>query len=179
MPARRPSSIWRDPTTDQAAARDRAIAGADQQAEAALADADYQLSQRRSLSQTEGRVQDIYFRDGEYVPAVDAGAVGAAARTMSMCASSCRRRSSARCIWARRCASPATARKTIDAHHHLHRAAGGIHPAGDLQRRQSREAGVQAGSARARRAEAQSRPAGGSAAAADMADAISPSMCKD
>ena len=48
--------------------------------EATLKGAAYGLSQRQIIAQTEGPVQDIYFRDGEYVPAVHAGAFGAAAR---------------------------------------------------------------------------------------------------
>jgi HlyD family secretion protein len=39
------------------------------QMEGALADAEYQLSQRRVVAYTEGRVEDIYFRQGEYAPA--------------------------------------------------------------------------------------------------------------
>jgi HlyD family secretion protein len=39
-----------------------------QQAQAALADATYQLAQRSVVAHTEGRVEDIYFRNGEYVP---------------------------------------------------------------------------------------------------------------
>jgi HlyD family secretion protein len=39
------------------------------QMEASLATADYGLSQREIVAQTEGPVQDIYFREGEYVPA--------------------------------------------------------------------------------------------------------------
>lgn len=39
------------------------------QMEASLAGASYSLSQRDVISRTEGRVQDIYFRTGEYVPA--------------------------------------------------------------------------------------------------------------
>jgi HlyD family secretion protein len=39
------------------------------QMEGALVDADYQLSQRRVIAYTEGRVEDIYFREGEYAPA--------------------------------------------------------------------------------------------------------------
>lgn len=39
------------------------------QMEASLANAAYGLSQRAVLAQTEGPVQDIYFREGEYVPA--------------------------------------------------------------------------------------------------------------
>lgn len=38
-------------------------------AEANLASADYQLSQRQVVARTNGRVEDIYFRTGEYVPA--------------------------------------------------------------------------------------------------------------
>jgi len=39
------------------------------QMEASLSSADYTLSQRRVVAQTEGPVEDIYFRPGEYVPA--------------------------------------------------------------------------------------------------------------
>ena len=39
------------------------------QMEASLMGAAYGLSQRQILAQTEGPVQDIYFREGEYVPA--------------------------------------------------------------------------------------------------------------
>lgn len=39
------------------------------QMEGALADAEYQLSQRRVIAYTTGRVEDIYFREGEYAPA--------------------------------------------------------------------------------------------------------------
>jgi HlyD family secretion protein len=39
------------------------------QMQASLANADYGLSQRVIMAQTEGPVQDIYFREGEYVPA--------------------------------------------------------------------------------------------------------------
>jgi HlyD family secretion protein len=41
----------------------------EQQAEAALTSAQYTLSQRDIVSYVDGRVQDIYFRKGEYVPA--------------------------------------------------------------------------------------------------------------
>lgn len=40
-----------------------------EQMKGALADAEYQLSQRRVIAYTQGRVEDIYFREGEYVPA--------------------------------------------------------------------------------------------------------------
>lgn len=40
-----------------------------QQAEAALNDANYQLSQRDVIARTQGHVEDIYFRNGEYAPA--------------------------------------------------------------------------------------------------------------
>jgi HlyD family secretion protein len=39
------------------------------QMEASLNSASYGLGQRNIVAQTEGRVQDIYFREGEYVPA--------------------------------------------------------------------------------------------------------------
>ncbi len=50
------------------------------QMEAALTNASYGLSQREVVAQTDGPVQDIYFREGEYVPASTPGAVAAAAR---------------------------------------------------------------------------------------------------
>jgi HlyD family secretion protein len=40
-----------------------------QQAQAALNDANYQLSQRSVIARTQGNIQDIYFRNGEYAPA--------------------------------------------------------------------------------------------------------------
>ena len=46
------------------------IEGAESQARATLAGAAYQLSQRDVVSLTSGIVQDIYFRPGEYVPAM-------------------------------------------------------------------------------------------------------------
>lgn len=39
------------------------------QMEAALTGASYGLNQRQVVAQTEGRVQDIFFREGEYIPA--------------------------------------------------------------------------------------------------------------
>jgi HlyD family secretion protein len=54
---------------DQANARVEQIRASQAQAEAALTNAAYQLSQRDVVSLTEGRVEDIYFRTGEYVPA--------------------------------------------------------------------------------------------------------------
>ncbi|MBS0275246.1 MAG: efflux RND transporter periplasmic adaptor subunit [Proteobacteria bacterium] len=39
------------------------------QTDASLAGATYSLTQRNVMAQTEGRVQDVYFRPGEYVPA--------------------------------------------------------------------------------------------------------------
>ncbi|HUJ03181.1 MAG TPA: efflux RND transporter periplasmic adaptor subunit [Rhizomicrobium sp.] len=53
---------------DQYEARSSQIEAQLKQAEAALADAEYQLSQRRVVSLVNGRVEDIYFRQGEYVP---------------------------------------------------------------------------------------------------------------
>ena len=38
------------------------------QMEGTLADAEYQLSQRRVVAYTEGRVEDIFFREGEWAP---------------------------------------------------------------------------------------------------------------
>lgn len=54
---------------EQSAARVAQLQSQIQQTEASLAGASYSLSQRDIVSQTEGRVQDIYFRTGEYVPA--------------------------------------------------------------------------------------------------------------
>ncbi len=61
---------------DQALANDRQAAAAlaqlqaqQQQAQAVLASAQYTLSQRDVVSYVRGPVQDIYFREGEYVPA--------------------------------------------------------------------------------------------------------------
>ncbi len=53
---------------DQYAARATQIEAQMKQAQAALNDAEYQLSQRRVVSLVNGRVEDIYFRAGEYVP---------------------------------------------------------------------------------------------------------------
>lgn len=53
---------------DQYTAHASQIEAQMKQAQAALNDADYQLSQRRIVSLVNGRVEDIYFRGGEYVP---------------------------------------------------------------------------------------------------------------
>ena len=57
-------------TYQQAVARIAQIEGQQKQAQAVLADARYQLSQRDVIAQTEGRVEDVYFREGEYAPAM-------------------------------------------------------------------------------------------------------------
>jgi HlyD family secretion protein len=57
-------------TYRQALARIAGIEAQEQQAEAVLADARYQLSQRDVTAQTAGRVEDVYFREGEYAPAM-------------------------------------------------------------------------------------------------------------
>lgn len=54
---------------EQSAARVAQLQSQIQQMEASLTGASYSLAQRDVMSQTEGRVQDIYFRTGEYVPA--------------------------------------------------------------------------------------------------------------
>lgn len=54
---------------EQSAARVAQLESQIQQMQASLTGANYSLSQRDVVSQTEGRVQDIYFRTGEYVPA--------------------------------------------------------------------------------------------------------------
>ena len=55
---------------DSAAAQVSQIAAAENQARASLDNARYQLSQREVVSRTAGRVQDVYFRQGEYAPAM-------------------------------------------------------------------------------------------------------------
>lgn len=55
---------------DAAEAQVEQIKASENQARATLSNAAYQLSQRQIVSLTEGRVQDIYFRPGEYVPAM-------------------------------------------------------------------------------------------------------------
>jgi HlyD family secretion protein len=57
-------------TRDSAAAQVSQIEAAQNQARAALDNALYQLSQRQVVSRTTGRVQDVYFRQGEYAPAM-------------------------------------------------------------------------------------------------------------
>lgn len=54
----------------QAQARIAQIKAQQEQARAVLAQARYQLSQREVTAQTEGRVEDVYFREGEYAPAM-------------------------------------------------------------------------------------------------------------
>ena len=53
---------------DQFAAHSSQIEAQMKQTQAALNDAEYQLSQRRVVALVNGRVEDIYFRAGEYVP---------------------------------------------------------------------------------------------------------------
>src|SRR5665213_2070768 len=53
----------------QAKARITQLQGQENQAEASLADANYQLAQRSVIAHTQGRIEDIYFHNGEYVPA--------------------------------------------------------------------------------------------------------------
>jgi HlyD family secretion protein len=55
---------------DSAAAQVSQITAAENQARAALDSAHYQLAQREVVSRTAGRVQDVYFRQGEYAPAM-------------------------------------------------------------------------------------------------------------
>lgn len=55
---------------DQSAARVAQIAAQAAQARAALANASYQLSERDVIARTSGRVEDIFFRAGEYAPAM-------------------------------------------------------------------------------------------------------------
>lgn len=55
---------------DAAVAQIAAIDATEAQAKATLANAAYQLSQRQVVSLTTGRVQDVFFRQGEYAPAM-------------------------------------------------------------------------------------------------------------
>jgi HlyD family secretion protein len=55
---------------DAAAAQVAAIDAQEAQAKATLSSAAYQLSQREVVALTTGRVQDVYFRQGEYAPAM-------------------------------------------------------------------------------------------------------------
>ncbi|HWA92427.1 MAG TPA: efflux RND transporter periplasmic adaptor subunit [Rhizomicrobium sp.] len=55
---------------DTAAALVAQIEGTEAQAQATLANAAYQLSERDIVSRTNGRVQDVFFRPGEYAPAM-------------------------------------------------------------------------------------------------------------
>jgi HlyD family secretion protein len=57
---------------DAAVAQVAAIDASEAQAKATLANAAYLLSQRSVASLTTGRVQDVYFRQGEYAPAMTA-----------------------------------------------------------------------------------------------------------
>jgi HlyD family secretion protein len=54
---------------EQSAARIAQLQSQIAQTNASLAGATYSLTQRNVVAQTEGRVEDIYFRPGEYVPA--------------------------------------------------------------------------------------------------------------
>ena len=54
---------------EQSAARIAQLQSQIAQTNASLSGATYSLTQRNIVAQTEGRVQDIYFRPGEYVPA--------------------------------------------------------------------------------------------------------------
>ncbi len=55
---------------DTAAALIRQISATEDQARATLTGAAYQLSERDIVSRTSGRVQDVFFRPGEYAPAM-------------------------------------------------------------------------------------------------------------
>ncbi len=55
---------------DQSAARVAQIGAQAAQARAALSNASYQLSERDVVSRTSGRVEDVFFRAGEYAPSM-------------------------------------------------------------------------------------------------------------
>lgn len=54
---------------DETSARIEKIKGQERQAKATLDNAEYQLSQRTITARVSGRIEDIYFRQGEYLPA--------------------------------------------------------------------------------------------------------------
>lgn len=56
-------------TYDAARANLEQLKASEDQARASLSGAAYQLSQRQVIARTSGRVQEIYFRQGEYAPA--------------------------------------------------------------------------------------------------------------
>ncbi len=55
---------------DQAVARVAQINAQEAQARAALSNARYQLSERDVVARTSGRIEDVFFRAGEYAPAM-------------------------------------------------------------------------------------------------------------
>ena len=55
---------------DQAVARVAQISAQEEQARAALINARYQLTERDVIARTTGRVEDVFFRTGEYAPAM-------------------------------------------------------------------------------------------------------------
>jgi HlyD family secretion protein len=55
---------------DQAVARVAQISAQEEQARAALVNARYQLTERDVIARTTGRVEDVFFRTGEYAPAM-------------------------------------------------------------------------------------------------------------
>jgi len=55
---------------DQAVARVTQISAQEEQARAALVNARYQLTERDVIARTTGRVEDVFFRTGEYAPAM-------------------------------------------------------------------------------------------------------------
>jgi HlyD family secretion protein len=57
-------------TYDATVAQVAAINAQEAQAKASLSNAAYQLTQRQIVALTTGRVQDVYFRQGEYAPAM-------------------------------------------------------------------------------------------------------------
>jgi HlyD family secretion protein len=57
---------------DEALAQVAQLRASEAQARASLEGASYQLAQRQIVALTTGRVQDVYFRSGEYVPATTA-----------------------------------------------------------------------------------------------------------
>ena len=55
---------------DQAVARVAQISAQEEQARAALVNARYQLTERDVIARTTGRIEDVFFRTGEYAPAM-------------------------------------------------------------------------------------------------------------
>ena len=108
------------------------------QTEGALADAEYQLSQRRVIAYTEGRVEDIFFREGEWAPS-STPVVEILPPANIYVRFFIPETQLQEVKLGQKVAISCDSCKPLDGDHHLHRAAGGIHRTRHLQRRQPRE----------------------------------------